>query len=144
LILWPICGKILFVNTKQHSQKHILIVEDEYAIAHTLQLKLQHCGYNVETASNGEEAKAFFEKNPKTVDVILLDLIMPVMNGFDFLEYLQKTGNTIPVIVSSNLSQEEDIVRAKELGAVDYYVKSEISVSDVVEHVEAIIGKNEE
>lgn len=122
-------------------QTRILIVEDEYAIAHTLQLKLQHSGYTVETAPNGQEALAFFDKDAKTFDLVLLDLIMPVMNGFDFLEALHAKGIVLPIIVSSNLSQEEDIKRAKELGAVDYYVKSEISVNDVVGHVERILHK---
>jgi DNA-binding response OmpR family regulator len=124
-----------------HKNSRVLIVEDEFAIAHTLQMKLQHSGYTAEVAGNGEEALALFEKDAHAFDVVLLDLIMPVMNGFDFLEALRGKGISVPVIVSSNLSQDEDVQRAKDLGAADYYVKSEVSVSDVVGHVERLLHK---
>lgn len=127
--------------TTKHTNNRILIVEDEFAIAHTLQMKLQHSGYTAEIAGNGEEALAYFEKDSHAFDVVLLDLIMPVVNGFDFLEGLKAKGIHVPVIVSSNLSQDEDVKRAKDLGAVDYYVKSEVSVADVVAHVDRLLHK---
>ncbi len=123
-------------------KKYILIVEDEHAIAKALQLKLQHSGFDVQVVSNGKEALALCEKKKaRRFDLILLDLIMPIMNGFDFLAALKSKGVDIPVIVSSNLSQDEDIKRAKALGADDYYVKSEIPISGVVEHVQKILKK---
>jgi DNA-binding response OmpR family regulator len=121
--------------------KRILIVEDEHAIAKALQLKFQHSGFTVETAENGKIALEMCEKKKKAFDLILLDLIMPVMNGFDLLAALNQQKIVIPVIVSSNLSQEEDVKRAKELGAVDYYVKSEIPIAGVVERVQKILHK---
>jgi DNA-binding response OmpR family regulator len=122
------------------TSKHILIVEDEHAIAKALQLKMQHSGFSVETAVNGQEALALCEKKKNAFDLILLDLIMPIMNGFDFLAALKEKGIHIPVIVSSNLSQEEDMKRAKELGAADYYVKSEIPIADVVTRVQKTLN----
>lgn len=121
-------------------KKHLLIVEDEKPIAKALQLKLSHSGFDVDIAQNGEEALAFVKEH-KTVDLILLDLIMPKMNGFDFLEALKKEGLHFPVIVSSNLSQEEDMKRVKLLGAVDYYVKSNVTIAQVVEKVNAYLAK---
>ncbi|MCW1930563.1 MAG: response regulator [Candidatus Kerfeldbacteria bacterium] len=119
-------------------KKRLLIVEDEKPIAKALQLKLSHSGFDVELAMNGEEALQCIEKN--TFDLILLDLIMPKMNGFDFLEELKKRKNSVPVIVSSNLSQEEDMKRVKTLGAVDYYVKSNVTIAQVVEKVNRYLG----
>lgn len=119
-------------------KKSLLIVEDEKPIAKALQLKLSHSGFDVEIATNGEEALQSMEKSK--FDLILLDLIMPKMNGFDFLEELKKRKNTIPVIVSSNLSQEEDMKRVKSLGAVDYYVKSNVTIAQVVEKVNRYLG----
>ncbi|MBN1778989.1 MAG: response regulator [Candidatus Buchananbacteria bacterium] len=86
--------------------KRILVVEDEKPMAKALELKLTHAGYQVVTASNGEEALMILEKDK--FDLILLDIIMPKMDGFGVLEALKKQGKKTPVIMSSNLSQPED------------------------------------
>ena len=113
----------------------ILVVEDERPIAKALQLKLTSCGFSVDQASNGEEGLKMIETTP--YQLVLLDLVMPTMTGFEVLEQLKAKGINVPVIVSSNLSQNEDINRAKALGAVDYYIKSETPISQVVEQVRA-------
>ena len=111
----------------------ILVVEDEPSYQHVYQMKLESAGFEVQTANNGEEA-VFHCKNQQP-DLILLDLIMPVKDGFSTLEDLRSDGNCrqIPIIVTSNLSQDEDIARAMELGATDYFIKSNVAIGEIPE-----------
>jgi DNA-binding response OmpR family regulator len=117
--------------------KAILIVEDEKPLSHALKLKLSHEGYEVVIAGDGEEGIA--QTSLKQFDLILIDIIMPKMDGFTMLSKLKESGNTTTVIVLSNLGQEEDIVKAKELGVKDYMVKSNTPISKIVEVVNAIL-----
>lgn len=117
--------------------KAILIVEDEKPLSHALKLKLSHEGYEVIIAGDGEEGIA--QTSLKQFDLILIDIIMPKMDGFTMLSKLKESGNTTTVIVLSNLGQEEDIVKAKELGVKDYMVKSNTPISKIVEVVNAIL-----
>ena len=64
---------------------------------------------------------------------------MPRMSGFEFLEKLKAKNISTPVIVASNLSQEEDITKVKDLGAVDYFIKSDVSISEIVDRVRRVI-----
>jgi len=115
------------------SQKTILIAEDEKPMAKALELKLKNSGFDAHAVFNGQEVmKVIEEKKP---DLILLDLMMPKMDGFEVLEKIKEIGAHVKVIVSSNLSQEEDKRRAEELGAVGYFVKSNTSINEVVERV---------
>lgn len=113
--------------------KKILIVEDEKPMARALELKLTHSGFEVKSAPNGEEALKILEQ--ETFDLILLDLVMPKMDGFKVLEELSARGIKSKVIVTSNLSQQEDIKRAKALGAQDYFIKSNTPIANIVEYV---------
>src|SRR3989344_7819408 len=109
----------------EKTKKHILIVEDEKALSHALNIRMQKEGYTVTIASDGEEALQKVESHP--YDLILLDIIMPRMDGITLLEFLKKGSKPsalIPVIVFSNLSQKEEMERAKELGATEYLVKA--------------------
>lgn len=117
--------------------KRILVVEDDKFLSRVLSEKLSGDGYEVVTAFNGEEGLEEVKK--KKPDLLLVDLIMPVKDGFDFLEELQaqKLAAGLPIIVSSNLGQEADMKRTKELGAVDYFVKSNTPLHEVVEKVKA-------
>jgi CheY-like chemotaxis protein len=118
--------------------KKILIAEDEKPMAKALELKLKGSGFEAKAVFNGVEALAEMEK--EKYDLLLLDLMMPVMDGFGVLEALKnKPDNKTLVIVSSNLSQAEDINRAKALGAVDYFVKSDTPISEVVNHIKAAL-----
>ena len=117
--------------------KKIIIVEDEKPMAKALAIKLKNVGYEVDIAYKGEE---FFQKAKENkYDLVLLDIMLPKMSGFDILERMKKEGLHIPVAVSSNLSQDEDMKRAKELGAVDFIVKSNTSLIEFVEKVKAIL-----
>lgn len=113
--------------------KKILIVEDETPLAKALSLKLTTSGFQSKIATNGEEALSFLKK--ERFDLILLDLIMPKMDGFALLSEIKKKKIKTKVLVTTNLSQTEDQRRAKELGAVDYLVKSSISLTSLINSI---------
>lgn len=119
-------------------KKKILLVEDEKLISKVLSLKLQHSGYLVKIAINGQQAIDFMKQ--EKFDLVLLDIIMPVKNGFDVLKELQQLGDKTKVIMTTNLSQDEDKINAKALGAIDYYVKSNTSLAEIVEQVKKILN----
>lgn len=116
------------------AQHSILIVEDEQAIASAMALKLEEAGYATKIVTNGKDALDTLES--ETFDLVLLDIIMPNVNGFRVLVELQKKQNVPPIIVLSNLGQEEDIKRAKLLGASEYLVKADVPLADVVSYVD--------
>lgn len=111
----------------------ILIVEDEKPLARVLSLKLNSAGFETTAVFSGEEALEAISKTG--FDLIILDLVMPKIDGFSVLSRLEETGFKIPIIVASNLSQEEDIEKAIQLGAVDYFVKSDVTLVDIVNKV---------
>ncbi len=119
--------------------QRILIVEDEKPMANALVLKLNHEGFQAEAAFNGEEALQKLEQ--ADFHLIVMDLVMPTMDGFTTLAEMKKRGITVPVIIASNLSQEDDEKRARELGAVDFFVKSNVSIADIVQHCKAQLAK---
>lgn len=102
----------------------ILIIEDDIFFQKFYSTKLKEAGYETMTASDGEEGlQKILLENP---DLILLDIIMPKMNGFDVLKSLNRdiTHNHIPVLMFTTLENQKDIEEAKKLGAVDYINKS--------------------
>lgn len=111
----------------------LLVVEDEKAIASALSLKLKKEGFNVLCAYDGLEALECMRK--EKINLVLLDLIIPKVDGFGVLAGMKKEGIKLPTIVSSNLSQKEDIEKALSLGAIDYFIKSDTSITEVVNHV---------
>lgn len=117
--------------------KHILIVEDERPLAHALELKFRHEGYDTKIALDGEEALK--EATTGHYDVILLDLIMPRMDGFTFLQEMKNKGTQIPTIILSNLGQDEDKARALALGAKGYFVKSNTPIMEIIKQVQSLL-----
>lgn len=113
----------------------ILLVEDERSLSGVLGYELKRSNFDVEFAYDGEEALKKLEKIKP--DLILLDLILPKINGFDVLEKIKQDFDTrsIPVIVLSNLGSDDDIKRAIKLGAVDYYVKAQHPLLEIVEKI---------
>lgn len=120
------------------AKKKILVVEDEKPILKALTLKLLHAGFEVETAENGEDGMRIVTRGG--IDLILLDLVMPKMDGFSMLEALRAASIKIPIIVLSNLSQSDDEKRAKSLGAHDFFVKSDVPIADLVDRVRKFLG----
>lgn len=117
----------------------ILIVEDDKFLANAYRLKFTKSGFTVKLAMDGDEA--IKELGSFTPDLIILDLIMPQKDGFMVLEDLSKNPKwkTIPVIVATNLEQKEDIDRAKSLGAVDYIVKSNVTIEEIINKVKHLL-----
>ncbi|MES3006009.1 MAG: response regulator [Patescibacteria group bacterium] len=116
-------------------RKKILLVEDDLLISQAYRFALGEAGFDVLLADDGKEA---LEKiKAEKPDLVLLDVIMPLVNGFEVLERLKKRGmeGKPPVIMISNLGQAADIARGKKLGAVDFLVKSNISLKSMVETV---------
>ena len=129
---------------KKHSEKssippRILVVEDESSIAQAVSSQLQHSGYEVKVTVNGQEALAAIAQ--QEFDLILLDLVMPGIDGFSVLTQLQQQRNKTPVIVMSNLNQQMDIKMAKELGAEDYFVKAITPLGQLEKEVKKYIAR---
>ena len=117
--------------------KKVLIVDDEKPLARALELKLAHEGFDVKAVYNGTEAIDALKSDD--FDLVLLDLIMPQQDGFQVLQDIQQLKIKTIVIVSSNLSQEEDVTRAKSLGAVDYFVKSDTTLVDIIAKIKGYL-----
>lgn len=111
----------------------VLIAEDERPIANALSLKLSHEGFEVKTVYNGREALDSLEK--ENFNLLILDLMMPEVSGFEVLSKMKEKGIKVPVFISSNLSQTEDVNKTKELGAIDFFVKSDTPVSEIVSKI---------
>ncbi|MFH0874233.1 MAG: response regulator [Candidatus Komeilibacteria bacterium] len=119
--------------------KKILLVEDEEMLANMYQVKFQNDGFQLIKAGNGEEGLVLAEKEKP--DMILLDVIMPKMDGFTVLKRLKDNPSTknIPVLLLTNLGQDEDVKKGNELGAVGYLVKANITPSEVVAKVKEVM-----
>ena len=121
-------------------QKKILIVEDETFLSNLLKLNLEKEGFKVFQVFSGKDVSKNLLIQEK-IDLILLDLILPDKNGFEILEEIKKDPllSKIPIIVLSNLGQEEDILKAKKLGVKDYFVKARESPQSIVEKIKRIL-----
>lgn len=115
--------------------KKVLIVEDERPLAHALELKLQHEGCDTTAVHNGKDALE--QLNHATFDVILLDMMMPEMDGFQLLQHMNQKGDMPAVFVLSNLSLHDDEQRVLGLGAKKYFIKSNTPLSVIVEEIKA-------
>lgn len=112
---------------------NVLIVEDEQAIARVLDLKLKQIGINTQVANEGNMALDLIKE--QDFDCILLDLILPGVDGFTILEEIRKKSKSIKVIIMTNLGQPEDRERVQKQGVTAYYVKSEMSITQLIEGV---------
>ena len=107
----------------------VLVVDDEFAMRRALEEKLKSDGFEVVTAGDGTEALAAINK--EKFDMIVTDLIMPGMNGFDLLKTLKENGIKIPTIVTSNLGSVEDKEKVLGLGAIELYDKTQIPIYEI-------------
>lgn len=117
----------------------VLIIEDDKFLSKIYKTKLGKEGIDADFAHDGEEGlKKLREEKPK---VVLLDLVMPKMDGFQVLETVQSDQElkSVPILVLSNLGQEEDIEKAKNLGAKDFIVKSDTSIQAVVDKLKTYL-----
>lgn len=121
--------------------KRILLVEDDDSLANVYTMRLQAEGFDLRRVADGEEALAAAKVYKP--DLVLLDVMMPKVSGFDVLDILRNTPETanLKVIMLTALSQPSDQERAKSLGADDYLVKSQVVISDVVERIRHHLGQ---
>lgn len=119
--------------------KTILIVEDDTILRDLISQKLKKANYDIVEAVDGEEGlKKAKEKKP---DIILLDLILPGIDGFGVLEQIKKDPeiDKIPVVILSNLGQKEEIEKGMSLGATDFLIKAHFTLSEIVEKIKIIL-----
>ena len=124
-------------NNGAKTAKKILIAEDEASLAKALALKLGGLGFGVKVATDGEEALVELKKNH--YDLLLLDLMMPKLDGFGVLAAMKTWKSKPLVLISSNLSQKSDRDKAIKLGAKDFLVKADVSLKAVVETINKML-----
>ena len=123
------------------NQVHVLIIEDDVFLAEIYQKKFEMEGFKVSTANNGEKWLADIKK--KKPDIVLLDILLPKLDGFAVLEAAKKDSSTkdIPIILLTNLGQKDDVQRGLDEGAVDYLIKTHFKPSEVVDKVRKVLQK---
>ncbi len=115
----------------------VALIEDDHMLSDMYKIKFEKEGFAIATAADGAEGLEVVEKEQP--DIILLDVIMPRMDGFQTLQELRARGIRTPVILLTNLGQEEDIKKGRELGATDYFVKSNFTPDAIVSKVRIVL-----
>lgn len=125
------------------NSRKILVVEDDKFLVNAYRVKLQKAGFEIKIALDGNEAINILSEF--TPDLVILDLVMPVKDGFATLSEIKSSSKwkNIPVLIASNLGQKEDIERGMALGAVDYIVKTDLSLDELVKKVNSLVLRNE-
>lgn len=124
-------------------KKKILIVEDDNFVAEVYFAKLTEMGYEAILAQNGVEGLAELKKNK--VDLILLDILMPVMSGIEMLEEIKKQEDwkNIPVILLTNVGEKESIQKVRDFGVKNYLIKSHFTPAEVIEKIETVFKEKQ-
>lgn len=114
---------------------HVLVVEDDVFLADIYKKKFEMEGFKVTVSDNGEKGLADIKK--KKPDIIMLDILLPKLDGFAVLQQLKadKEAANIPVILLTNLGQKDDVKKGLEMGAVDYLIKAHFKPSEVVDKI---------
>lgn len=115
----------------------ILIAEDDAVLREVYTKKFTLSGYTIRTAQNGEEAIAEIQK--KEPDILILDINMPILDGFGVLEKYPKKERRFPIIILTNFGDDKNKSRGEELGADDYFIKSEMTIRKLLEMVETLL-----
>ena len=126
--------------------KKIIVMEDDVAMAEIVTHKLESKGFSVLHAPDGAQGWEMLQKDPP--DLVLLDLMMPEMDGFQVLENIRKSQDkkiaSLPVIVLSNLWSNQDILKAQALKADEYMVKAYFTPDDILAKIEEVLKKHAE
>ncbi|MBU1255960.1 response regulator [Patescibacteria group bacterium] len=132
------------VNDSEQKEKKasILIIEDDKFLRELLFRKLEKSGFNISIVIDGEEALRKIKE--EEYEIILLDLVLPGIDGFEILKEIKKNPKTskTPVIILSNLGQQEEVERGLRLGAVDYLIKAHFTPDEIIQKIENILKKN--
>lgn len=130
------------VNNGNAAQKKIMLIEDDQLLRDLCSRKIKSEGFSVETAIDPREGLDKIARFKP--DLVLLDLVLPGMSGFDVLKEIKnnpdKSISDIPVIILSNLGQEADMLKGKDLGAADYLIKATITTDEIVTKIKSILG----
>jgi len=121
----------------------ILVIEDDKFLRELVTQKLSREGYDVQEAVDGEDGvRKAKEVKP---DIILLDLILPGIDGFEVLVKIKEDSNLegVPVVILSNLGQRDDVERGLKLGAVDFLIKAHFTPGEIIEKINKILGEKE-
>lgn len=120
---------------KKQKSKRVLVIEDDSFLVRAYQIKFGKVGLETVVATNADEVDEMLKGAPPAV--ILLDLMLPGVSGFDILESIKRKSGwgEVPVVIVSNLSQAEDIEKGKKLGAADYIIKANAKVSEIAEKI---------
>ncbi len=125
----------------ENKRKKILIIEDDFYISDMYRIKLESENFEAITADDGIRGIKMLEKQKP--DVVLLDIVMPKMDGFNVLKMIRKNPSLkeIPVILLTNLGQKENVKRGLELGADSYIIKAHFTPSEVVEKIKDVLRR---
>jgi DNA-binding response OmpR family regulator len=128
---------------KEKNKKSIFIIDDDSFLLDMYALRFTQAGFQVETAMNAEQALEKL-RSGLVPDIVLLDIVMPIMDGFELLEAIntEKLISGSLKIILSNLGQQQDFDRGKELGAHSYIVKANSTPSEVVAHVNDVLKEH--
>ena len=118
----------------------ILVCEDDFAIKTMISTKLKQENYSVYTAQNGQEALNLMEK--QQIDLVISDIMMPEMDGYEFVQTLRETKHTLPILMITAKSQLESLEAAFKLGVDDYMVKP-LRLEELVLRVKALLRRSQ-
>jgi len=121
--------------------KKVMVIEDDRFLSTLVKARLEREGFTIAQAFDGEEALDLLRRESPP-SLIILDLIMPKVTGFELLQTISITPGlaSIPVVILSNLAQDSDIEKAKQLGAKEYFVKVKVSIDDLVGKIKALVA----
>ena len=119
--------------------KKIMIIEDDRFLSSLIKARLEKEGFVVTQAFDGEEAMGMLKQDIPSL--IILDLIMPKVTGFEVLQMISITPQLekVPVVIVSNLAQDSDIEKAQQLGAKEYFVKVRVSIDDLIGKIKTLV-----
>lgn len=118
-----------------------MVIEDDRFLSTLVKARLEREGFQIAQAFDGEEALDILRRESSPA-LIILDLIMPKVTGFELLQTISITPGlaSIPVVILSNLAQDSDIEKAKQLGAKEYFVKVKVSIDDLVGKIKTLVA----
>ena len=121
------------------TQKTIMLIEDDHFLSSLIKARLEKDAFNVLQAFDGDQALEILQT--ARPNLVVLDLIMPKANGFEVLKTISLTPGLelTPVIIVSNLAQDSDIEKARQLGAKEYFVKVKISIDDLITKIKSLV-----
>ncbi|MFA6909410.1 MAG: response regulator [Patescibacteria group bacterium] len=129
------------VTSSDKKSINVLVIEDDQFLRDLLRTKLEREKFFVTTAIDGPEALERLETDHP--DIVLLDVILPGVDGFEILKHIKSTDRIkkVPVVLLSNLGQETDVERGKALGATDYLIKSNFTIDEIIEKIHALVKR---